>query len=54
MSAGVLRAFSRRPSLVKVVPELTARLAGITAIGYVLFALIASVMIWRSNLILLE
>lgn len=52
MSAGVLRLFSKRPSLVKVVPELTARLAGIATIGYGLFALIASVMIWRSNLIL--
>ncbi|MDP1526546.1 MAG: hypothetical protein Q8M20_12105 [Rhodocyclaceae bacterium] len=54
MSAGVLRIFSGRPSLANVVPALTGRLAGIAAIGNVLFALIASVMIWRSNLILLE
>ena len=54
MSAGVLRLFAHRPSLVKVVPELTGRLAGIAAIGYVLFALVASLMIWQSNLILLE
>ncbi len=54
MSAGVLRIFACRPSLAKVVPELTGRLAGIAAIGYVLFALVASFMIWQSNLILLE
>jgi hypothetical protein len=52
MSAGVLRIFSRWPSLEIVVPKLTGRLAGIAAIGYGLFALIASIMIWRSNLIL--
>jgi len=54
MSAGVLRLFNRRPSLANVIPELTGRLAGIAAFGYVLFAIVASVMIWRSNLILLE
>jgi hypothetical protein len=54
MSAGVLRLFAGRPSLARVVPALTGRLAGVAAIGYVLFALVASVMIWQSNLILLE
>lgn len=54
MSAGVLRLFARRPSLARVVPELTGRLAGVAAIGYALFALVASVMIWQSNLILLD
>jgi len=54
MSAGVLRLFARRPSLTKVVPALTGRLAAIAAIGYALFVLIASLMIWRSNLILLN
>ncbi|MEW6164140.1 MAG: hypothetical protein AB1642_03670 [Pseudomonadota bacterium] len=54
MSAGALRPFARRPSLAQVVPEFTGRLAGVAAIGYVLFALVASVMIWQSNLILLE
>ncbi|GAB1394134.1 hypothetical protein MASR1M60_22980 [Rhodocyclaceae bacterium] len=54
MSAGVLRLFAARPSLALVVPVLTGRLAGIAAIGYVLFALVASFMIWQSNLILLD
>jgi hypothetical protein len=54
MSAGVLRIFACRPSLTNVVPELTGRLAGIATIGYGLFVLIASFMIWRSNLILFE
>jgi hypothetical protein len=53
MSAGALRPFSRRPSLAAIVPELTGRLAGIAAIGYGLFGLVAGFMIWRSNLILL-
>lgn len=53
MSAGVLRLFARRPSLAQAIPDLTGRLAGIAAMGYVLFACIASLMIWRSNLILL-
>ena len=54
MSAGALRCFSRRPSLVHVVPQFTARLAGIAALGYLLFALVASLMIWQSNLLLIE
>jgi hypothetical protein len=54
MSAGVLRLFARRPSLAQVVPPLTARLAATAAIGYVAFALIASLMIWQSKLILIE
>ncbi len=54
MSAGVLRVFAGRPSLAQVVPALTGKLAGIAAIGYALFALIASFMIWQSNLILLD
>jgi hypothetical protein len=53
MGAGVLRLFAARPSLAQVVPPLTARLAATAAIGYVLFALIASLMIWQSKLILL-
>jgi len=54
MSAGVLRVFARRPSLAQVVPALSARLASIAASSFVLFALIASFMIWQSNLILLD
>jgi len=54
LSAGVLRLFARRPSLARVIPDLTGRLAGVAVLGYALFALVASLMIWRSNLILLE
>jgi hypothetical protein len=54
LAAGALRCFSRRPSLANVVPELTGKLAAVAAIGYGLFALIASFMIWHSNLILLD
>lgn len=54
MSAGALRLFAARPSLACVVPALTGRLAGVAAIGYALFTLIASIMIWQSNLILLD
>ncbi|MEW5781351.1 MAG: hypothetical protein ACOY6N_13515 [Pseudomonadota bacterium] len=53
MGAGSLRFFSRRPSLARVIPNLTARLATVAAFGYALFLLVASFMIWRSNLVLL-
>lgn len=53
MSAGVLRLFAARPSLAQVVPQLTGRLAAVSAIGYVVFALVASFMVWQSKLILL-
>jgi hypothetical protein len=54
LSAGVLRLFANRPSLAQVIPPLTGKLAGIAAAGYTLFVLIASWMIWSSNLILLD
>jgi hypothetical protein len=54
MSAGALRLFAGRPSLARVVPEFTGKLAGVAALGYALFALVASLMIWNSNLILLD
>ncbi|MDP1652633.1 MAG: hypothetical protein Q8L56_07910 [Rhodocyclaceae bacterium] len=54
MSAGVLRVFAHRPSLVAVVPAVTQRLAAVAAIGFVIFMLVASLMIWQSKLILLE
>ncbi|MCX8087343.1 MAG: hypothetical protein N3C63_10665 [Rhodocyclaceae bacterium] len=52
LASGVLRFFSRRPSLASIVPRLSGRLARFAAIGYGLFALIATWMIGRSNLIL--
>ncbi|MFN6960730.1 MAG: hypothetical protein ACK4N6_00680 [Rhodocyclaceae bacterium] len=52
LAVGVLRPFSRRPSLGRVIPDLTGRLAGIAAFGYGAFLLIASRMVWHSNLVL--
>jgi hypothetical protein len=54
MSAGVLRLFSRRPSLAAAVTAATRQLAAVSALGFALFALVASLMIWQSNLILLD
>jgi len=54
MSTGVLRLFARRPSLATVVPAVTQRLAVVSAIGFALFMLVASLMIWQSRLILLD
>ncbi len=54
MSAGVLRLFARRPSLAAALPAVTRRLAAIAAAGFGIFAVVASFMIWHSNLILLE
>lgn len=54
LAAGVLTPFARRPSLATLAPQASARLAGIAAAGFALFAAIATVMVLRSNLILLE
>ena len=54
MSAGVLRLFAGHPSLAPVIPAVTQRLAAVAAIGFALFLIVASIMIWHSNLILLE
>jgi len=54
MSAGALRLFAARPSLAHIVPNLSGRLAAAAAIGFVAFALVASLMIWQSKLILLD
>ncbi|MCX8018348.1 MAG: hypothetical protein N2690_10680, partial [Rhodocyclaceae bacterium] len=54
LGAGVLRLFSRRPSLTGIIAAFSARLAAFAAASYALFALLATLMIWRSNLILLD
>ncbi len=54
LASGVLRLFARRPSLAALAPQASARLAGIAAVGFALFLVIASLMVLRSNLILLE
>jgi hypothetical protein len=54
LAVGVLRLFAAHPSLVQIVPATSRRLAGVAALCYGIFALIATWMIWHSNLILLE
>ncbi len=54
LSAGAVQVCGRRSSLRELAPAFTARLAGIAGLGYLVFALVASAMIWRSNLLLLE
>lgn len=53
LAVGALQFFRRVPSLVVVVPATTARLATIAAAGFLMFTAVATVMILRSNLILL-
>ena len=50
----MLTLFSRYPSLAVLAPQASARLAGMAAAGFALFTAIASMMILRSNLILLS
>jgi hypothetical protein len=54
LGVGALRPFARVASLAEIVPGLSRRLAWIAAVGFAAFAVAASFMIWRSNLILLE
>jgi len=54
LGAGALRFFSRRPSLIRVVPTLTGRLAWVAAGGYGAFLLVASFMVITSRLALFE
>ncbi len=54
LGVGALHPFARVASLSAVLPALSRRLAWIAAIGFALFAAVASIMIAHSNLILLE
>jgi hypothetical protein len=54
LAAGAVQPFARIDSLREIVPGFSRNLAAIAANGYALTALIASVMIWQSRLILLE
>ena len=53
LGAGALQPFRQRPSLRAVVPALSARLAGVAALGYLTFAALAAGMVVASNLILI-
>jgi hypothetical protein len=46
--------FARIESLREIVPDFSRRLAAVAANGYALTAVVATVMIWQSRLILLE
>jgi hypothetical protein len=54
LGAGALQPFARVPSLVDIVPRIARRLSGIAALGFALTGAVATFMIWRSNLILIE
>lgn len=54
MSAGVLRLFSRRLTLAAVIDATSRPLAGVATIGFGLFVAVATLMVWHSNLILLD
>ena len=54
LGAGAVQPFSRVTSLRAIVPLMESKLAGVAAAGFALFAAIASFMILRSNLILIE
>ena len=54
LGAGALQAFARVPSLQAVIPRVSSRLAGVTAVGYILFTVLATYFVVASNLILIE
>jgi hypothetical protein len=54
LSVGAMQPFARVPSLVSVVPRISRRLAWIAALGFALFAAVATFMVAHSNLILLK
>jgi len=54
LGIGAIWPFRHLPSLAQVIPSFSARLATVAAIGYLLFAAIATVMALGSRLVLLE
>lgn len=54
LGVGAIQPFRKVASLTAVIPAVTARLAGVAAWGFLLFAGISTVMILRSNLVLIE
>ncbi|MCX7142671.1 MAG: hypothetical protein NT123_16705 [Proteobacteria bacterium] len=54
IGAGAVQPFAHVASLREVVPAVSARLAALAAAGFALFAAIATFMVLRSNLILIE
>ena len=54
LGAGAIQPFRRRPSLGAIVPAVSARLAAVAAFGFLAFALVATVLVSRSNLVLMD
>lgn len=54
LGVGAVQPFARVASLADVVPEIAHRLSWIAAVGFALFAAVATLMIVNSNLILME
>jgi hypothetical protein len=54
LGAGAVQPFARVVSLQRIIPQVSARLAGLAASGYILFALVATYFVLASNLILIE
>lgn len=54
LGVGAVQPFAHVASLVDIVPEIARRLSWIAAIGFIVFATVATFMILNSNLILME
>lgn len=54
LGVGAIQPFASVPSLVGIVPQMTRRLAWVAALGFTLFAAVATFMVAYSNLILIE
>jgi hypothetical protein len=54
LGAGAMQPFARVPSLNRIIPKASARLAGLAASSYILFTLVATYFVLASNLILIE
>ena len=52
LGAGILQPFARVGSLQRLIPQASGRLAAVAAIGFALFATVATAMVLKSNLIL--
>ena len=53
LGAGILQPFARVGSLQRLIPQASSRLAAVAALGFALFAAVATGMVLKSNLILL-
>lgn len=54
LGAGAIQPFAAIASLREVIPRVSARLASVTAAGFLLFTLVATWFVWSSKLILIE